>query len=64
MKFKIPLLVNPQTFFFPFFIFLFISLLFLLQSACITISAEQYPKMTVMATFVADGHKRKKKKKK
>ena len=36
--------------------FLFLSLLFLLLSACITISAAQYPKMTVMASVVASGH--------
>ena len=29
---------------------------FLLLSACITINAAQYPKMTVMASFVAAGH--------
>jgi len=39
-----------------FFLFLFLSLLFLLLSACITISAAQYPKMTVMGSFVADCH--------
>ena len=39
-------------FFFSFFSLSFFSLLF----ACITINAAQYPKMTVMASFVADGH--------
>ena len=33
-----------------------ITIQFLLLSACITINAAQYPKMTVMASFVVDGH--------
>ena len=42
--------------FFLSFLFLFFSLFFLLLSACITISTAQYPKMTVTASFVANGH--------
>ena len=41
--------INPQTILFSF------SLSFLF-SVCIIINAAQYPKMTVMASFVADGH--------
>ena len=48
-------------FFFPFFFSSFF-LSFLFLSACIAINAVQYPKMTVMASFVADGHQQKKKK--
>ena len=39
-----------------FFSFVFVFLSFLLLSTCITINTAQSPKMTVMASFVADGH--------
>ena len=45
----IPFPINSKPFF-------SLSLFFSLLSACITINAAQYPKMTVMAGFVHDGH--------
>ena len=48
-----PLPVNPPN---SFSFFLFFSLLFLLPSACTTVSAARCPKTTAMASFVADGH--------
>ena len=45
----IPFPINSKPFF-------SLSLFFSLLSACITINAAQYPKMTVMASFVHDGH--------
>ena len=53
VKGVIPLPVNSKTL--PLFFSLFF-LSFLLLSACININAAQYPKMTVMASFVANGH--------
>ena len=53
---------NSSLFFLSFFLLFFLffsfvsSLLFFLLSACITISTAQYPKMKVMASFMADGH--------